>query len=506
MTPSVETTFSAAQTAFEAGDLPGAARMLAALLQADPDDVDALCLLAGVQDQQKDVYACAATLERLMVLAPSRIDVWKYRLLAKQKLHAGETERARAILAQALVIYPSSLDLRIMYANNAGSLEEVCAALEGIFAKFSSDPVAASMILNTITVRRANLARAAKALPDDAISWEDGSVWPDPEGLERFRRVINAQMKQSQRGELVLDAACVAIWNRKWDRADELFRLVRKHRAGTYADYAAFGSKFHGELDHYDYETISRLLPPVHHILTRPRQAKETLLLASDPNYFRQFTLPFLATLERMALPLDIQVHVMGGDEASWQGMALSLDQFSHVRAAFSAEDPGQLAVGISNVRVYSHAIRFVRLFQEAARTRRPVWVFDVDAFVQKDPRPLFARLDDCDVSIRVNPCLLTPPARVAGNLVGIAPTERGLEYARRVAAYILHFKERGTWAFGIDQVALDSAYVHMDRMGSAPKTYFQGHADASNRDDGESVFYFPTGANKYFAAEKPAA
>ncbi len=506
MTPSDDSALSAAQAALGLGDLSSAEKFVTAHLAVRPDDTDALGLLADVQDRRKDVHACAATLDRLMELAPSRIEVPKYRMLAKLHIHGGNPEKARAVLARALLVHPGNLDLHVMHANLAGGLAETCEALEGVLAKFSHDAVAESVILNSITVNRAKLSRAARALPDDGLSWEDTSAWPDPEGLERFRRAIVERMKRTQRGELVLDAACIAAWDRKWDRADQLLEAVRAHHAGTFADYTAFGSTFHEGLDRYDDETILGLLPPVRHILAPPHQAGETLLLASDPKYFRQFTVPFLHSLERMEVPIDVQVHVMGGGEAVWRDMAAGLDRFRHARVAFSAEDPGPFAVGLTNVRLYCHAIRFVRLFQAVARTQRPTWVFDVDVFVQRDPRPLLGRLAAFDVSIRTNPCLLTPPGRLAGNLVGISPTARGLEYARRVAAYILHWKEAGTWAFGIDQVALDSAYVHMDRTGLAPKTHFQGRADASNGVAGDSIFYFPTGANKYIAATKPAS
>lgn len=491
----------------DAGDFAGAERMAKALLAGQPDDVDALAVLVNAQDRQKNVHDYMETLGRLIALAPDRIKPANYRLFAKMQVHEGKIAAARATLAQAIAAYPGNLDLCIARAGLAGDLGSVCEELEAVIPAFAQNPVAVAALLNGITVNRAKLTRLSKGLPPDyGVSWDDSSTWSDPDGLERFRQVIGELMAQSQRGELVLDAACIAIHCKKWERADRILEVVRSQSSGSFADCTAFGSQFHAELERFDYETTVAMLPPVERLLEAPPQAPETLLLASDPNYFEQFTLPFIAALERMGIPADVQVHVMGGTPGRWREMAAGLDRFSTVRVSFSAEDSGPYANGIDNIRLYCHAIRFVRLFQEARRRQRRMWVFDVDVFLKRDPRPLLDRLTDFEVSIRTNPTLLTPVGRVGGNLIGIAPTPRGLEYARRVAAYILYWKERGTWAWGIDQCALDSAFVHLDRIGQGPRTYFQGADDVSNGVDGPCAFYFPTGANKYIAATKSAS
>ena len=444
--------------------------------------------------------------ERLMDSAPSQGDAAQYRWLAKLKISAGELDAARRVLLQGLAAHSGDLDLHIMYACTAGDLEKVCAALEDLLPRFAEDPKAVSTILSAVTVHRAKLKRVRAGLQEEmGVSWEDTCTWPDPEGLERFRGVIKAQNKASPRVDLVLDGACVAICDREWDRADGLLHVVRTNVSRTFADYAAFGAQFHQELDRFYYEAISGLLPPVTHILSPPVQSGETLLLASDPKYFRKFTLPFIAALDRMEIPADLHVHIMGGDPESWRAMCAGLEAFTHVRVGFSAEDPGPFASGSSNISLYCHAIRYVRLFQEAARRQRRMWVLDVDVFVRKDPRPLLSRLAEFDVAIRTNPCLLSPPARIAGGLTGIAPTPRGLEFARRVAAYIVYWKERGTWAWGRDQVALFSTYAYLDKIGQPPRTYFQGPADVSSGEGSDAIFYFPTGVKKYFVGE-PAA
>ena len=69
-----------------------------------------------------------------------------------------------------------------------------------------------------------------------------------------------------------------------------------------------------------------------------------------------------------------------------------------------------------------------------------------------------------------------------------------------------MHFKARGAWAWGIDQVALYStlAYVNMTgaKTGEMSWIYYQGPADASNGEAPGAIFYFPTGIKKYFAAD----
>jgi hypothetical protein len=89
---------------------------------------------------------------------------------------------------------------------------------------------------------------------------------------------------------------------------------------------------------------------------------------------------------------------------------------------------------------------------------------------------------------------------------VGFAPTPRGLEFARRVAAYIMTWKNRGAWGWSIDQTALFSSYAHMSEQGRQPSTLFLDDTAMNDKTGNTGVIKFFSGLDKYAAPRASSA
>jgi hypothetical protein len=126
------------------------------------------------------------------------------------------------------------------------------------------------------------------------------------------------------------------------------------------------------------------------------------------------------------------------------------------------------------------------------------MWMLDCDVQLLRDPRPLFASLNTTDLALRTNSCSFEPMLKITASCVGIAPTEKGLEFARRVAAAIIHWKTRGTWNWGVDQIALFSAYAHMSTQGREPKTLFLDNLAMNDKVGDTGAIRFMSGMDKF--------
>jgi len=79
-----------------------------------------------------------------------------------------------------------------------------------------------------------------------------------------------------------------------------------------------------------------------------------------------------------------------------------------------------------------------------------------------------------------------------------LTPTTLGLAFARQVAAYIVHWKDRGAWGWGVDQLALFSAYAYMSEDGRAPHTLFLDDRAMNDRHGDTGMIRFKPGIGKY--------
>lgn len=524
--------------ALEAGDNTGAEAALKPLLGAEPENphflrllaitlsrqdrmadaeavlrrcvaaepsADALGFLADVQYRLHAFADCEATLERVVDLGAATAA--QYRLLAKLKSVAGNVREAQALLRKALDRAPDDIELMVAYGDSfSATPDEACAVYEALLPRVAGQLHLTSYLLKRLTLQRARANRiSAGLLPDTSSSWQDTCVWPDPEGLARLHQALVAEVGagSSARAGAYVDLGCVALLHQNWAMAEALFAHVRNAMREPVTDCAAFGAAFHEPLEKWSDADIFAGLAPVQQVLMLRPQAPVTLFLASDYGYFTRFSLQFVKSLEAAGVRADVQIHLLDGKPAQWSDAAAALSFAKTVRVGLSAEASGVMEQGLAQARLYYHAVRFIRLYEEVKRTGRATWLLDADVYYGRDPASVFEQFKGFDVALCGVPSSFEPTLKIAGGCVGIAPTAPGLEYARRVAAYIAYWKANDRWTWGVDQLGLYSCYARMYELNRLPATQFLDRDVCARVGERDSVFQFPAGIEKYAPRDK---
>lgn len=468
---------------------------------------DSLTFLADVQYRIQAFADCEATLTRIVGMnAATPVQL---RQLAKAKSVIGKAEDARVLLRAELERAPDNIDLIAAYGDSfAEDPARASEALEEMLPRVAGKLDHTSFLLKRITLHRARANRRAAGLkPDIAASWQETCDWPDPEGLARLQQALMAELTAgvTVRGGAYLDLACIALAHQNWAFAEHLLGLIRRAMREPTADCAAFGAAFHEPLERQTDAQILEGFAPVRHVFRLIPQAPATMFVASDHVYFKRFTLPFVRALEAAGIRADVQIHLLDGDTGQWAAAAADLAFARVVHLGLSAETSGVLAQGPVRARLYFHAARFIRLYQDITRSGRATWLLDADVNLVRNPTPLFKAFKDFDVAICGNPSAFEPTAKITASCVGFAPTELGLEYARRVAAYIAHWKAQDRWSWGVDQMALYSCYARMCEQGRQPATQFLGGGVFHGPGEADGVFDFLGGVRKYAPSSQKA-
>lgn len=454
--------------------------------------------LASLQYLRKAFDRCEQTLERLLATAPNQ-PFATYQLLSKVKFALGREDEAHAVMKNAAAARPAETEFVAAYADSLPA-QDAITVLENHLHTVRGDPARMAYVILRISKHRAPGIRAAQGLPPGhGISWPDTYRWPDTEMLPRLKNVTQAQLALgSPLPTPRLGMAYIALAEGDWEMAERYIAKVRDGAKRTEADFTAFGAAFHAMLDAMRDEDIVGNLAPMHRLLSAAPRSGETIFIGSDRTYFERFTWPFARQLEERSLPLDLHVHILDGTEADWAEVRYRLAGLKSVGATLTAEASGAAARGLRYARNYYHAVRYIRLYETLAQMRRPMWIFDADVSLQDDPRSLLASLSNFDLALRTNPCSFTPTLKITATCVGIAPSTPGLSFARRVAAYIAHWKNKDTWGWGVDQVALFSSYAHMSATGCLPNTLFLDNAAMNDKAGDTGVIKFLSGIDKY--------
>lgn len=455
--------------------------------------------LSLIQYERRDFRACERTLERLLIIAPDA-PLAIHQRLSKAKAADGRPDEARDVIARAAAARPAATEFVAAYADMLPPSAAI-SALEKHLELVRGDPVRTAYTLLRMSATRAAGCRAERGLPPHGTSWDDTYHWPDHEALPELKDALtNEIVAGSSRASVWADLACIAVAEGNWERAGDCFTKLRNGPKRSAADFYAFGRAFHAGLDALSDAEIVSGLAPVERLTSPPVQSSASIFIGCDPVYFTRFTLPLLRQAEAAAMPLDVNVHLLDGTPAVWAEIARLISEMKSVRVTLTAEASGATLQGGTYARLYYHAVRFVRLFEELKRARRPLWVLDADVRLLRDPRALFASMERYDLAINTRPAEFSPSLKITAACVGLAPTPRGLEFARRVAAYITYWKNRSAWGWGIDQVALFSSYAHMSAEDRQPSTLFLDDTAVNWRTGNNGVIKLIPGMDKYSA------
>jgi len=446
---------------------------------------------------------CDAVLEQLIGVVSDDTVEWAYRRRAKIKSRQGDHGTAQEILRDAHRRFPQNYNLLAGYTDllavtdAAAASAELRRAIESI-----ANPSARSFLLKRMTLYGIAERRRQKGLsPESACSWQDVCTWRDPEGLAALTASLREEAaKPTIRIEALMDLGSCAAAGMNWEEAERYFGHVRRSQPGTFADIANFDPALYASLETKTDEMLFGDLPPVADILRRSPASDTSIFLASDPKYHAAFTGPLLRTLDLStyrAIP-HIHVHLLDGEMREWQEVATELASLKRLSVSLSAEASRAKEQGPVYARIYYHAIRFIRFYQEVKRSNRPSWILDVDVNILRDPEAGLSVLPHFDLAVSGLPQVFDPWGKLMAACVGISPTPAGLRYARLVAAYVAHTKTMGLWRWNVDQMAMFTALAHLDRAGGMPTTFFLQPDFVCLNSERTGLFQFPSGINKY--------
>ena len=127
-----------------------------------------------------------------------------------------------------------------------------------------------------------------------------------------------------------------------------------------------------------------------------------------------------------------------------------------------TAADPG-------NARSYYACARFIQLAGLLAHYRKPMLSFDVDAVVEAPLDRLLDHMGERDLGLVLREPVDSPWWDIIAYIVGVRPTPAAVDYLQRVRSYILHFFQRKTMVWALDQTSLYCVLKMMERFDHAP-------------------------------------
>ncbi len=249
-------------------------------------------------------------------------------------------------------------------------------------------------------------------------------------------------------------------------------------------------------------EAIGASLPAVEYIQDNEGDTP-VIYLSCDLKYCTDFAIPLIRSLASFPPPAAVHLHVMNASAAEVRAALATLAATGVAFSASCEQLPDADRADKMVARAYFHAVRFVRLYQFVRRRPREVWMLDVDALFNRDPRELFAKRGDADLALRARPGRFELWNQLSAAIIGTAPSDRGMTFLKLVAAYVANFHAKNALAWGVDQLAMFGVFHYLRQTGRAPtiallddKTF-----DLEYRDDG--VVWLDAGIAKLAGASE---
>lgn len=188
------------------------------------------------------------------------------------------------------------------------------------------------------------------------------------------------------------------------------------------------------------------------------------IFAACDPTYLTKYAVPLVWSLERLARPVTIHLHVYNPTVETTAIFAELEKKLRHVMLRGSEEIVNLDEYGEGPV--YFSCARFCRAYQLLRANDLPVVAVDVDVLFRKPVSQLSGLLAS-DVDIGVMGRGSSPLwERVSGSCVIYKQTERSREYARLVASLVARNLESKKGLWFLDQICLYLAICAMkDRL-----------------------------------------
>jgi len=217
------------------------------------------------------------------------------------------------------------------------------------------------------------------------------------------------------------------------------------------------------------------------------------ILAAASGDYAELYADKFVASAVTTSPGCNIHLHLINPGRYQAQE---ALAKFPSDRVTWTSED----IAPESSKSVYASR-RFVRLPQFIERTKSVVVCLDIDSLVNADIAPSIASITPFDALIYERPTEVYLHQMVAAGFLAISPTKNGIEFAKFIASYILHFEVSGEPRWFIDQLAIVAAkaWFAANNKQAVVKCAPQATLDWSLKPNSVSLVWTAKGKTKNF-------
>ncbi len=480
------------------GSLAEAEKMLirSVTLQGTVESISALATvfdLNGKPDRAQECYWA------ILKAAPSHVpSILK---LAEISNRMFDRTSARKLYRQAWDIDPASLGAGIGYALASfdDTPAETSAAMDKLLGAANSDAAKADVYLNLLPYKEFHERMNRGLAPYHAASLDELFFKFAENDHARFLDLSLREVEKNPGDPAAAARKFYALFSAR-DRfgAEECLRGFVKTFPEHIYENVAFDAAFYRQLETFGDLELTKGLPPVTDLIEADFGNEPIAYLACNYDYFAEFAAPMIRSLAEMSPGAQVHLHVMDAEQAELEQLPVFCREMNSLKIAVSVEQPGVSKKKNRIARSYYHAIRFIRFYHHLKQHRLPLWLMDVDAVFNRDPRELYRSLGQNDAAFRARPGRLEPWNQFNACIVGAAPTEKSLRYFRLVAAYIAHFFQQDRLRWGIDQLAMYGVHEFLRDSNEAPGlTLLDNQAiDYSYREDG--IVWCNSGKQKF--------
>jgi Tfp pilus assembly protein PilF len=418
--------------------------------------------------------------------------------LAEQR---GDPAGARDLYKRAWEAKPSDSNWGIKYAiaafNDAPA--ETAAAMDTMLGRAASD-AEKLQILTSLLLYKEFYERIRRGLmPYHATSLDELFFKYTASDFALFRELAfkaadaNPNSVQALVNKFL---ACFCAGDRR--AAQQCLERLAPAVRGHVWETVTFDPAYYRKLETFADADLVKGLPPVIDALPVAYSSRDVAYLSCNFTYFAAFTVPMLRSIADVGPGSEVHIHLMDANETQLGEAVAFCRSLPGLTIGVTAERPNLEGKGTAVARAYYHAIRFVRYYGELKRQASNLWLMDVDALLNRDPRELYATLGDRDAAMRIRAGRFEPWNQFNACIVAASHTPASLTYFRLIAAYIADFYQRDGLRWGIDQQAMYGVFEYLRDEGRAPTLALLGARaiDYDHRDDG--IVWCNSGKNKF--------
>lgn len=414
----------------------------------------------------------------------------------------GDRKKAREWYKKLWEAEPSNIAAGIAYAIQSFTDDpsETTRTFEKLMDQAGNDEAAQSKILMSLLPYREFHERMKRGAPaHHATNLNELFFTHAASEFQLFQRLVVKNEKADS--ATAIKRFIAAFCSRDYPQAQKLLQEIQaSSKDGAWVN-VTFDSAFYAKLDSATDDPLFAQLPAVSDVLVQEFSARPIIFLACNSGYFSRFGMPLLRSLAENGATSQVHLHLMDASDDQLRE-AVAFCKAINLNIAVSAENSGIEEKQKTDARSYYHAIRFVRFYQFLRKYKNTLWMMDVDALFNRNPKEMFSLIGKHDVAVRIRAGRIEPWNQFSACIVGAALHDASLNYFRLVSAYILEFYERKSLRWGIDQLALFSVFEYLREQKREPSLAFVDAkiADLDYSEDG--VVWLTAGAVKFQSAD----